>query len=64
MGFVRNYGIPLVLALLVHALVAASFLIAWKDPVDLHDVIKPQVVKASLVVLEKPKAKPAPRWRG
>ncbi len=60
MGFVRNYGIPLVLALLVHALVAASFLIAWKDPVDLHDVIKPQVVKASLVVLEKPKAKPAP----
>jgi colicin import membrane protein len=60
MGFVRNYGIPLVLALLVHALVAASFLIVWKNPVDLHDVIKPQVVKASLVVLEKPKAKPAP----
>lgn len=60
MTFVRSYGVPFVLAVLVHALVAASFLVAWKDPVDLHDIIKPQVVKASLVVLEEPKAKPTP----
>src|SRR5262245_833356 len=60
MAFVRSYGVPLVLAVLMHALVAATFFVAWKDPVDLHDIIKPHVVKASLVVLEQPKAKPAP----
>jgi colicin import membrane protein len=60
MAFLRSYGAPIVLAVLVHGLVAATFFVAWKDPVDLHDVIKPQPVKATLIVLEKPKAKPAP----
>src|SRR5512134_2652 len=61
MAFVRSYGVPLVLAVLVHGLVFATFFIAWTKPVDLHDVVKPRPVQAKLVVMEAPKPKANPK---
>ena len=68
MVWVRNYSLPLALALLVHVAAAAMLLQGWSPAPKIADVIKPQVVKASLIVMQAhakpaapaPKAKPKP----
>jgi len=56
---VRRYAIPVVLALLLHALAVAALYGGW-NPEQQAKVIKPQIVKSQLLVLE-PKAKPRPK---
>lgn len=58
MVWIRNYSLPLVLALLVHLAAAAMLLQGWTPAPKIADVIKPQVVNASLIVMQAP-AKPA-----
>ena len=56
---VRRYAIPVVLALLLHALAVAALYGGW-NPEQQAKGIKPQIVKSQLLVLE-PKAKPRPK---
>ena len=58
MVWIRDYSLPLVLALLVHLAAAAMLLQSWTPAPKIADVIKPQVVNASLIVMQAP-AKPA-----
>jgi len=61
---VRNYWLPLLLALLVHIAAGAMVLRGWTPAATVAQVIKPQVVNASLIVvqpLRKTVAKPPPR---
>ena len=58
MVWIRNYSLPLVLALLVHLAAAAMLLQGWTPAPKIADVIKPQMVNASLIVIQAP-AKPA-----
>ena len=58
MVWIRDYSLPLVLALLVHLAAAAMLLQGWTPAPKIADVIKPQVVNASLIVMQAP-AKPA-----
>ena len=63
MVWVRNYSLPLALALLVHVAAVAMLLRGWSPAPKIADVIKPQVVKASLIVMQAPAepAAPAPK---
>ncbi|MFU8817900.1 MAG: energy transducer TonB [Pseudomonadales bacterium] len=56
---VRNYALPLLLALLLHVAAAAALYGNFNPHHEERAVIKPQIVKSTLVVLE-PKPKPAP----
>ena len=61
MNFVRDYGAPLVLALLLHAGVAAALLRGWDAEADEPQVVTPRIIQAQLLVMEKPVPKPRPR---
>ena len=65
-----DYGLPLLLALALHALVGILLTRGWNPPAAEPRVLKPRVVQARLMVLEKakavrsapaPAAAPAPR---
>ena len=66
-GIVRDYGLPVLLALVVHAAVAAALWHGWSPDRKPDRVMKPRIVQASLRVLEPPKQpkarapKPAPQ---
>ena len=57
----RHYGVSLLLALVVHGLVAASLWFGWRPEIESSIVVKPQLVIAELIVLQPPKSKPRPR---
>lgn len=62
----RDYPVPLVLALLLHAGAALALVQGWTPENDDARVIRPDIVNARLIVLEPPKPKatrrlPAPR---
>jgi colicin import membrane protein len=57
----RDYVAPLVLALGVHALVAASLWVGWRPDIASSPIVKPKLVIAELIVLQAPKPKPRPR---
>jgi TonB family protein len=57
----RGYSIPFVLALLVHVGVAAMLWLNWSPPDRSTLVVRPNIVKAELIVLEAPKPKPTPK---
>lgn len=62
----RDYPVPLVLALLLHAGAALALVRGWTPENDDARVIRPDIVNARLIVLEPPKPKatrrlPAPR---
>lgn len=59
MVLLRNYSLPLLLALLLHTAVAALLLRGWSSAPRVAEVVKPQVVNASLVVMQE-RRKPAP----
>jgi colicin import membrane protein len=55
----RHYSLPFLLALSLHAAAAWALYQGWNPEKELLNVVKPQTVMASLIVL-KPKAKAAP----
>ena len=62
----RDYPVPLVLALLLHAGAALALVRGWTPEDDDARVIRPDIVNARLIVLEPPKPKatrrlPAPQ---
>jgi len=59
MQFLRDYGVPLILAVLVHGFVVAALWVGWTPREDDAIVMRPPVVRAELVVLDAPKPKPA-----
>ncbi len=64
MVLLRNYWLPLLLALLLHIAAGAMVLRGWTPTATVAQVIKPQVVNASLIVVQpsrKSVAKPPPR---
>jgi len=56
---VRQYGLPMLLALALHAALGVWLKGAWQPSHTESDVFKPKVVNSTLLVLE-PKAKPTP----
>ena len=63
MVLLRRYWLPLLLALLVHIAAGAMVLRGWTPTAKVAQVIKPQVVNASLIVVQssrKTVAKPPP----
>lgn len=58
---VRDYAAPLLLALGVHALIAASLWVGWQPDIAWSPIVKPRLVIAELIVLQAPKPKPRPR---
>ena len=61
MNSLRDYSLPLLLAFGVHAAVALALSHGWKPPAVEPRIIKPEIVNAALLVLERPKPAPAPR---
>ena len=59
MHTLRDYSLPLLLAFGVHAAVALALAQGWKPPPVEPRAIKPNIVDAALLVIERPK--PAPR---
>lgn len=57
----RDYVAPLMLALGVHVLVAASLWVGWQPDIASSPIVKPRLVIAELIVLQAPKPKPRPR---
>ena len=60
-GLARSYAVPFVLALFVHALVVALLYSNW-TPIERSSLlVRPNIVKAELIVMDAPKPKPAPK---
>src|SRR5215475_2115701 len=57
----RFYGVSLLLALLVHALVVAMLWFNWTPTERESLLVRPNIVKAELVVMEAPKPKATPK---
>jgi colicin import membrane protein len=55
----REYGLPLLLAVALHFLTAFALYTGWNPSQQESRIIKPRIVKSSLIILQ-PKAKPAP----
>lgn len=60
MYWLREYSLPLLLALLLHIGAAAALYGGWSPEKTVSNVIKPRAVMADLLVLQ-PQAKPAPK---
>ena len=61
---VRNYAMPILLALLLHAGVAAALLHTWEGEPDAPRLVQPRIIQARMIVMERPAApKPAPKPR-
>jgi colicin import membrane protein len=60
MPAVRDYALPLLLALVLHGLAYLSLRAGWNPETAEARAIKPQIVRSTLVVMQ-PKAKPAAR---
>jgi len=57
----RSYAVPFVLALFVHALVVALLYSNW-TPIERSSLlVRPNIVKAELIVMDAPKPKAAPK---
>lgn len=59
----RQYSLPLLFALLLHAVVVAALNVGWQPERSTVREIKPQIVMSQLIVLEPkaaPKARPKP----
>lgn len=56
----RSYLLPIVLALLLHAVAIAALTIGFEPEASERRIIKPEIVTSKLIVLQ-PKAQPKPR---
>ena len=54
----RDYVLPLLLALLLHAGVAATLAHGWERAPEPPRVVQPKAIEAKLLVIDKPAAKP------
>ena len=55
MNTIREYALPLVLALLLHGGVAAGLLRGWQpDDDEMPRLVQPRIIEASLLVIEQP----------
>lgn len=54
----REYVLPLLLALALHAGVAATLAHGWEQTPDLPRVVQPKAIEARMLVIDKPAAKP------
>ncbi|MDE0053704.1 MAG: cell envelope integrity protein TolA [Gammaproteobacteria bacterium] len=61
MDVFRDYSLPLLLAVGIHAAAVLALAQEWKPPPNEPQAIRPDIVNAALLVLERPKPKPAPR---
>lgn len=59
-GAIRQYSLPLLLALLLHGLAVVALYGNWNPSEPEARVIQPQIVQSTLVVME-PKAQPKPK---
>ena len=60
MSAVRDYGVPVLLALGLHALIGAFLTRGWTPESSEPRVLKPRIVNAELIVLQPSKPKPTP----
>ena len=60
MDTVRQYSLPLLLALLLHMAAAAGLYTNWNPSRTEARIIKPQIVQSQLIMLEPKAAKPKP----
>jgi TonB family protein len=60
-GEARFYGVSFVLALFVHALVAAMLWTNWTPIEKSTLLVRPNIVKAELIVMDAPKPKATPK---
>ena len=59
MSVLREYAGPLLLALLLHAGVAAALMRGWEpNGDDMPRMVQPRIIEASILVMEKPAARP------
>ena len=57
MLILRQYTLPLLLALLLHVGAVWALFVGWQPEQQISNFVKPQMVKASLILLEA-KSKP------
>ena len=55
----RNYALPLLLALLLHAGVAAALTVSWEGSAEEARTVQPRIIQAKVLVMEPAKAAPA-----
>ena len=55
----RNYALPLLLALLLHAGVAAALTVSWEGSAKEARTVQPRIIQAKVLVMEPAKAAPA-----
>lgn len=60
MTVVRDYALPLILAVGLHAGVVGLLMQNWQGRTDSDEVTMPRMMHAKVVVLDRPKAQPAP----
>jgi TonB family protein len=60
MDRIRQYGLPLLLALVLHAFAALGLYGNWNPPQQEVRLIKPQIVQSQLIVLEAAASLPKP----
>ena len=58
---IRDVGLPVALALVLHAVLAAALLRGWQAQADERQVVAPRIVQAKLLVMDKPKRRAAPK---
>lgn len=59
MNAIREYAFPLILAVLLHGVVAAALLRNWQSEAeDMPRLVEPRIIEASILVMEKPAARP------
>ena len=59
MSTLREYAGPLLLALLLHAGVAAALVRGWQpNGDDMPRLVQPRIIEASILVMEKPRPRP------
>lgn len=59
MNVVRDYALPVILAVGLHAAVVGLLMQNWQSPIDSDESVMP-VMRVKVVEIEKPKPRPAP----
>ena len=60
MTVVRDYALPLILAIGLHAGVVGLLMQNWQDRIDADEEAMPRLIVARVVELDQPEARPAP----
>ena len=60
MNVVRDYALPLILAVGLHAGVVGLLMQNWQGPTDTDETVMPTVTHVTLITVDRPKPRPAP----